>query len=89
MHHARFNDANHAPSRESRDLKIPKLMPRYGSETLYISTGGGNMRMTMRYMFIVQVRLDAIIEVLSNGVRRMGDKKEKRQNVPLCIEQSA
>ena len=47
------------------------------------------MRMTMRYMFIVQVRLDAIIEVLSNGVRRMGDKKEKRQNVPLCIEQSA
>jgi hypothetical protein len=80
---------NPAESRDSVDLKVLKLMPKYGLETLYISTRGGNMRMTMMYMFIVNVRLDVTNMDSARTCAALMTEKEKRQDVSLCIEQSA
>ncbi len=48
----------HHDSRESINLKVPKLMAKCGLKTLYISTHGGNMRLKMMYVFIIGMQFN-------------------------------
>ena len=43
---------------ESLDLKISKVMPKCGSKTLNISTGGGNIPMMMVNICIICIQRD-------------------------------
>jgi hypothetical protein len=38
------------------NLKVSKLMAKYGPKTLYISTGGGNMPKEMMNGFIIEMQ---------------------------------